>query len=198
MTTKSIEDLLSVPEPLRERLRRTEAIIRAASIVGTVDMQTKPAPEGVAEQELLQTATITLLLLEAARLAKSLPGGAPTQEKPERTFKRLASRVAAWMNDVESPQLADRGLLSRRRHNRITLATRRSLLRLSDGHDQIVNIRDVSASGVSVETDRRPPLGARIHIGKTPATVVRHLDNGIAAEFDSQLPSTAVEPNMRL
>ena len=198
MPTKSIDDLLSVPEPLRERLRRTEAIIRAASIVGTVDMQARAADDADADQETLQTATITLLLLEAARLAKSLPESALAQDPPERVFKRLASRVAAWLSDVESPQLADRGLLSRRRHDRITLSTRRSLLRLADGHDQIVNIRDVSASGVSVETDRRPPLGARIHIGKTPATVVRHLDNGIAAEFDSQLPKGAVEPNMRL
>lgn len=198
MPTGTIEELLSVPEPLRERLRRTEAIIRAASIVGTVDMNGAPRSNGFEDQNVLQTATITLLMLEAARLSLTLPGVAPDAQKSDTLFRELAARVTKWMSESDSAELTDRGLLSRRRHNRITPATRRSLLRLADGHDQIVNIRDVSASGVSVETDRRPALGARIHIGKTAATVVRHLENGIAAEFDHVLPSGAIDQNVRL
>jgi len=85
-----------------------------------------------------------------------------------------------------------------RRHERIVPLMQRTLLRLPEGQELIAKIRDISLSGVGVETDARPDLGANITIGSTPAVVVRHFDRGIGAEFIRPFAVGEIDESTRL
>jgi hypothetical protein len=85
-----------------------------------------------------------------------------------------------------------------RRHERIVPLMQRTLLRLPDGQEIIAKIRDLSLSGVGVETEARPPLGAKITVGSTPAVVVRHFEGGIGGEFDRPFNPGEIDESTRL
>lgn len=90
------------------------------------------------------------------------------------------------------------GLPEDRRHERITPLMRRAILRLEDSREIIVKILDLSISGVGVETEVPPPLGANIVLGSTPAAVVRHFEKGFAAEFAKPFAPGAIDELTRL
>lgn len=85
-----------------------------------------------------------------------------------------------------------------RRHERFTPLMQRSILRLPDGQEVIVKIRDMSLSGVGVETEARPPIGSRVIVGQTRARVVRHFDGGVGAEFDRPFNPGEIDESSRL
>jgi hypothetical protein len=85
-----------------------------------------------------------------------------------------------------------------RRHERIVPLMQRTLLRLPDGQEVMVKIKDISLSGVGVEMEARPPIGSRIVVGTTPATVVRHFDSGIGAEFLKPFAAGEIDESTRL
>ncbi len=85
-----------------------------------------------------------------------------------------------------------------RRHDRIVPIMQRTLLRLPDGHETIVKIRDLSISGVGLETEARPSPGARVLIGGTRAVVVRHFVGGIGAEFERPFRPGEINEETRL
>lgn len=59
-----------------------------------------------------------------------------------------------------------------------------------NGEIEVARIRDVSITGVSFISDRRPHLGQKVRVGVMTGKVVRHIDNGYAVMFDP--PSTPV------
>lgn len=75
------------------------------------------------------------------------------------------------------------GLPEDRRHKRFELQNPRSILTLPDGRTMECRVVDVSLSGAAVAIREKLPLGSPVHLGRTPARVVRHLDTGIALEF---------------
>lgn len=85
-----------------------------------------------------------------------------------------------------------------RRHERIIPLMQRTLLRTEDGQELIVKIKDISLSGVGIETEARPILGSRIIIGTTPAVVVRHFEGGIGAEFNRPFNVGEIDESTRL
>jgi hypothetical protein len=85
-----------------------------------------------------------------------------------------------------------------RRHERIVPLIRRSLLRDFDSSDHLVKIRDLSTSGVSIETKLRPDLGTLMLIGNTPVIIVRHFDDGIAAKFVKSFVEGEIDESTRL
>ncbi len=85
-----------------------------------------------------------------------------------------------------------------RRHERIVPLMQRTLLRLPDGRETLVKIRDLSLSGVGLETDARPPAGARITVGATPAVVVRHFPGGVGAKFVTPFSPGQIDEATRL
>jgi hypothetical protein len=85
-----------------------------------------------------------------------------------------------------------------RRHERIVPLMQRTLLRLPDGQEIIAKIKDISLSGVGVETEARPALEARVVVGSTPAKIVRHFDGGIGAEFDKPFNPGDIDESTRL
>jgi hypothetical protein len=56
-------------------------------------------------------------------------------------------------------------------------------LELASGQKQACDIVDVTFSGASFKTDKRPALGERVMFGKTAGVVVRHTDCGFAVSF---------------
>lgn len=90
------------------------------------------------------------------------------------------------------------GLPEDRRHERIEPVTKRAILKLTDGAEAIVRIIDVSISGAALETALRPPLGAHVTVGHTDGVVVRHFADGIAIEFQKELPVERFDPGIRL
>lgn len=89
-------------------------------------------------------------------------------------------------------------LLEDRRHDRIVPLMPRTLLRLPDGQEIIAKIKDISLSGVGIETEARPPLGTSVIIGSTPAKIVRHFEGGIGAEFDKPFNPGDIDEATRL
>ncbi len=85
-----------------------------------------------------------------------------------------------------------------RRHERIVPLMQRTLLRLPDGQEIIAKIRDISLSGVGIETDARPEAGEHVVIGSTPAIVVRHFEGGIGAEFNTPFAPGELDESTRL
>lgn len=89
-------------------------------------------------------------------------------------------------------------LAEQRRHERIEPFQKFAVLRSTAGDEWIGRIRDLSASGVSVETPHAPPVGERVSIGSIYAKVVRHYDGGFAAEFLKPFPAGEVNEATRL
>jgi len=89
-------------------------------------------------------------------------------------------------------------LSEQRRHERIEPFQKFALLRLDSGDEHVVKIRDISASGVAVESSFAPPVGERVSIGKTYGKVVRRFDGGFAAQFLTPFPPSAIDETTRL
>jgi hypothetical protein len=98
---------------------------------------------------------------------------------------RLASQLT-W--------LANRNILSLpedRRHDRLIPRNPLARLTMPDGVSVVCRIIDLSLSGVALFTQLRPEIGTPVTIGRVPARVVRHLDDGFAVEFTRpQQPDT--------
>ncbi|WP_363349144.1 PilZ domain-containing protein [Methylocystis echinoides] len=105
---------------------------------------------------------------------------------------RLADQLT-WFANRHAVNLPDD-----RRHERIVPIMPRTLLRLPDGQETIVRIRDLSLSGVGLETEARPDPGLRIVVGATPAIVVRHFAGGIGAEFETPFRPGEIDEGTRL
>ncbi|HXY59599.1 MAG TPA: PilZ domain-containing protein [Methylocystis sp.] len=127
---------------------------------------------------------------EAARLTDS--GFAMTFSLPAPKRDRLADQLVWFANRNLI------GLPEDRRHERIIPMLRRAVLRLDDGNEIIVRIKDVSISGVGLETEARPVLGSTVTVGATPAVVVRHFEGGFACEFPTPFPPGAIDESTRL
>jgi hypothetical protein len=104
----------------------------------------------------------------------------------------LADRLT-WFANRAALDLPDE-----RRHERVEPFQRLAVMRLSEGGEHIVKIINLSASGVGVEAAQIPSVGARVAIGKTDATVIRHFDGGFAAEFVSPFAAGEIDETTRL
>jgi hypothetical protein len=66
----------------------------------------------------------------------------------------------------------------------------------ADGTRHQVKIIDVSRSGVALSSTFCPPIRSRLCVGSKAATVVRHVREGFAVEFDERIPPTAFDENI--
>jgi len=92
----------------------------------------------------------------------------------------------------------DLGVADDRRHERIVPLMQRAILSLSGGIEHVVKILDVSLSGVGVQAAVKPPLGSEIAIGSRPAVIVRHFQDGFAAQFHQPLAQKDFDETIRL
>jgi hypothetical protein len=110
---------------------------------------------------------------------------------PERR-EMLADKLTWFANRI-ALNLADQ-----RRDERIEPIQKFVPMRLGSGDEMVVTIRDLSASGVSVDSNYLPAVGERVSIGKAYANVVRHLDGGFAAKFLTPFPASEIDQATRL
>lgn len=112
------------------------------------------------------------------QIVRRVPNGfAMTIAAPLRKREKLANQLT-W--------LANRGVLGLpedRRHERVVPKNPRAELIFGDGHTVFCMILDVSLSGAAVRVAARPPINSLVTLGRTPAKVVRHFEDGIALEF---------------
>lgn len=127
-----------------------------------------------------------------AAVRQSPTGFAIAMNLPPLKRDKLADQLTWFANRHEFGSLEDR------RHERVAPLMQRAVMRLPDGKEHIVKIRDISLSGVGIETDVRPALGTRILVGATAATVVRHFEHGIAGEFARPFAAGEIDESTRL
>lgn len=75
------------------------------------------------------------------------------------------------------------GLPEDRRHERITPRNIVVTMHLDNGREFTARLVDCSISGAALSVDNKLPIGTSVTLGRTPAKVVRHFQDGIAVEF---------------
>lgn len=102
--------------------------------------------------------------------AMTIAGTVRRREKLAETLTWLANRSRL-------------GIADDRRFERLVPKDPRTIITLPTGTTFPCIVIDVSLSGAALKSDIRPPMGTRVHVGRTPARVVRYIDGGFAVEF---------------
>lgn len=116
----------------------------------------------------------------------------------------IAMNVSPRKRDKLADQLTwfanrhDLGVEDDRRHERIVPLMQRAILTLSGGVEHVVKILDVSLSGVGVQASIKPSLGSEVTIGSKAAVIVRHFQDGFAAQFNQPLLEKDFDETIRL
>ena len=95
--------------------------------------------------------------------------------------------------------LANRHLLvspEDRRHGRFVPRNPVGRLILPNGLNVSCRIIDVSQSGAGIMSDKRPPIGSLVTLGKVQGRVVRYIDDGFAIEFTRLQHPDSLEENV--
>jgi hypothetical protein len=104
----------------------------------------------------------------------------------EHKREKLAAQIMWLVNRDEFPDEIGR------LHERVGTRGRRATLRVEGGVIIDVELLDLSASGASIGTPARPPIGSFVMAGKTRAIVRRHHEHGIGLQFLSLLTPEAL------
>ncbi len=120
-------------------------------------------------------------------VARIIPGGfAFTFKVTEHKREKLVAQIMWLVNKDEFPDAIGRI------HERFGTRGRRTTLRVEEGVIIDVELLDLSASGASIGTTARPPIGSFVLAGKTRAIVRRHHEHGIGLQFLSLLSPEAL------
>ena len=112
-------------------------------------------------------------------------GFAMTIGATARKRDKLAAQLT-WLANREILNLPED-----RRHDRIVPRNPMSWLKLEGGREMPCRIIDLSLSGAAISAEMRPQVGDSVTLGRVPARVVRHLEEGFAIEFTHpQSPDT--------
>ena len=117
-------------------------------------------------------------------------GSASTIGATARKRDKLAAQLT-WLANREILNLPED-----RRHDRIVPRNPTARLTFSDGRVLNCRLIDLSLSGAAVSATIRPPVGEQLTVGKVPARVVRHLEDGFALEFLHPQLEETVEDNV--
>lgn len=104
----------------------------------------------------------------------------------EHKREKLAAQIMWLVNRDDFPEEVGR------LHERVGTRGRRTTLKVEDGVVIDVELLDLSASGASIGTPARPPIGSLVVVGKTRAIVRRHHAHGIGLQFLSLLSPEAL------
>jgi PilZ domain len=105
---------------------------------------------------------------------------------------KLASQLT-WLCNRQSL-----GLPEDRRHERIAPRHAAVAVKLADAREITGRLIDVSLSGAALTLGQQPELGSAITLGRTPGSVVRHFEGGIAVEFRLPLSPDRFDENLVL
>lgn len=107
---------------------------------------------------------------------------------------RKRDKLAAQLTWLANRQILN--LPEDRRHDRIVPRNPMAILKLADGRAMTCRIIDLSLSGAALAAETRPPVGEAVTLGRVPARVVRHLEDGFALEFIHPQLAETVEDNV--
>jgi hypothetical protein len=99
--------------------------------------------------------------------------------------ERIAEQLTVFLNK----DLVDEAAL--RRHDR---KPTRGMAKFTRASGEIVSceVLDLSLSGVSLQTNARPPIGEIVLIGQMAGRIARHHESGVAIEFVTPTPAVVV------
>lgn len=92
--------------------------------------------------------------------------------------EKLAAQITWLINRDEFPDEAGR------QHERFGLSGRKARLLTPENITIDVDVLDISASGASVGTGARPPIGSSVQLGGFAAIVRRHHAQGLGLQFE--------------
>jgi hypothetical protein len=104
----------------------------------------------------------------------------------EHKREKLAAQIMWLANRDDFPDEMGR------RHERVGTGGRRTTLKLEEGVIIDVELLDLSASGASIGTSARPPIGSLVVAGRTRAIVRRHHQHGVGLQFLTLLSPEAL------
>jgi hypothetical protein len=107
---------------------------------------------------------------------------------------RKRDKLAAQLTWLANRQILN--LPEDRRHDRIVPRNPIAILKLADGGAITCRIIDLSLSGSALAAEIRPAVGEPVTLGRVPARVVRHLEDGFAIEFVHPQLAETVEDNV--
>lgn len=107
---------------------------------------------------------------------------------------RKRDKLAAQLTWLANRQILN--LPEDRRHDRIVPRNPIAILKLADGGAITCRIIDLSLSGAALAAEIRPAVGEPVTLGRVPARVVRHLEDGFAIEFIHPQLAETVEDNV--
>lgn len=166
------------------RADRSEYTCRLKNVsVGGAAVIADPAPE-VGERVVVYFDHLGGLEGVVARITSD--GFAFVFKVTEHKREKLASQITWLINREDFPDAAGRI------HERAGTRGRRTTLRVEEGVIIDVELLDLSASGASIGTPARPPIGSLVVAGKTCAVVRRHHEHGIGLQFLSLLTPEAL------
>jgi hypothetical protein len=117
-------------------------------------------------------------------------GFAMTVNATPRKRDKLAAQLT-WLANREILNLPED-----RRHDRIVPRNPMAILKFTDGRAMTCRIIDLSLSGAALAAEVRPPVGESVTLGRVPARVVRHIEDGFAIEFIHPQLAETVEDNV--
>lgn len=104
-------------------------------------------------------------------------GFATTIAATTRKRDKLAAQLT-WLSNRDILNLPED-----RRYDRIVPRRPITQLNMPNGASITCRIIDFSLSGAAISSTERPAVGLLVTLGKVPARVIRHLDDGFAVEF---------------
>ena len=119
------------------------------------------------------------------RVARLYPDGCAVSFLLSGKRKRvLTEQLMMKVNASFTDDLHDRR--STPRHSE---GDKRMVCRMPDGSSLFVKILDRSVDGISVESAKKPAIGAPIHVGRLRGVVVRHTPRGFVVVHEKKAPS---------
>ena len=100
--------------------------------------------------------------------------------------EKLAAQITWLLNREAFPEEAGR------QHERFGTSGRKARLRTEENILIDVDVLDISASGASVGTAARPPIGSEVVLGNFKAIVRRHHNQGLGLQFAEMQDPDAV------
>src|SRR6202163_2844821 len=107
---------------------------------------------------------------------------------------RKRDKLAAQLTWIANRHILN--LPEDRRHGRIIPRNPMARLIMAIALNMTCRIIDISLSGAAIASAERPPVGSLLSIGKIPARVVRHLEEGFAVEFTRLQHPDSLEENV--
>jgi hypothetical protein len=104
-------------------------------------------------------------------------GFATTIAATTRKRDKLAAQLT-WLSNRDILNLPED-----RRHGRMVPRRPTTQISLQNGTSITCRIIDFSLSGAAISSTERPAMGMLVTVGKVPARVIRHLEDGFAVEF---------------